>query len=185
MAKSIKNPDIFCLESLWETNPNLQRKSVYPLLQVLQMEYNINIAHLNCNTVEELSHNLKLAYKNYGILYLAFHGRPGNIIVQENIISLDMLADMMGRKFRNCGVHFATCETLNIPRNAINNFIEKTGVSFVSGYRKSVYWMPSAAVDLVYLDCLVNNITNPEIAVQRLKEQVMPSSKNLGFTFIG
>lgn len=184
MSESLKNPNVFCLESMWADNSNLPRQSVYPLLEIIKMAYNIKVSHLNCNTIEEFQHNLDLANRKYGIIYLAFHGRPGKLLLGETEISLDELAEMMGTKFKRCGVHFASCSTLGITKTAIRNFIEKTGVAFVSGYTKSVYWIPSAAVDLVYLDYIISNFGNPEKAVHLMKSQIVPSSKNLGFTFV-
>lgn len=169
----------------WENSKNLPKYSVYPLLQILQLENNNHIAHFNCNTVEEFKYNLSLPKRKYGIIYLAFHGKRNKILMQEEEISLDELAEFMGNKFSGCGIHFATCDTLDIPKTAILNFIEKTGVSFVSGYKKSVYWTSSAAVDLIYLDCLINSTKNPELAVEKMRTQIIPSNKNLGFTFIG
>lgn len=184
MSLALKNPNVFCLESVWADNTNLPRQSVYPLLEIIQMAYNIKISHLNCNTLEEFQHNLSLANRKYGILYLAFHGRPGKLLINETELTLDGLAELMGAKFKRCGVHFASCSTLGITKTAIKNFIEKTGVSFVSGYTKSVYWIPSAAVDLVYLDSIISNFSNPEKAVETMRTQIIPSSKNLGFTFV-
>jgi hypothetical protein len=184
MSTALKNPNVFCLESIWADDTNLPRQSVYPLLEIIKMAYNIKVSHLNCNTLEEFKHNLLLANRRYGVIYLAFHGRPGKLLVNENEITLDELAELMGTKFKRCGVHFASCSTLGITKSAIKDFIEKTGVSFVSGYTKNVYWIPSAAVDLIYLDYMISNFGNPEKAVELMKTQLVPSSKNLGFTFV-
>lgn len=184
MSSALRNPNILCIESDWSESIDLPKQSVYPLLELIQMEYKIKILHLNCNTFEEFQHDLNLANRKYGIIYLAFHGKPGKLLIQNKEITLDELAEIMKKKFTRCGIHFASCNTLNVPKTAIQNFIEKTGVSFVSGYKKSVYWIPSAAVDLVYLDYIISNFGNPEKAVERMKTQIIPSPKNLGFTFI-
>lgn len=169
---------------MWTDSPNLPRQSVYPMLEIIRMAYNVNIAYLTCNTLEEFSHNLSLAHGKYGIIYIAMHGRKGKLLISENELTLDSLAGVMGRKFKNCGVHLASCTTLGIAKSEINDFLEKTGVNFISGYKKSVYWIPSAAVDLVFLDYLIENYGDPAKAVEKMKSQIVPSSKNLGFTFI-
>lgn len=187
MTKAIRNPDIFCLENgiWWEESQDLPKYSVLPILNILQVENKNKIAHFHCNTIEEFKYNLNLADRKYGILYLAFHGKSGKLLIHDEEITLDELAEIMSKKFKRCGVHFASCETLNITKTAILNFIEKTEVSFVSGYKKSIYWASSAGVDLIYLDCLISNIKNPQRAVEKMRTQIIPSTKNLGFTFIG
>ncbi len=72
MARS-KNyyKDIACLESLWDTRLD-QRLTVEPILRLAERMNGLRVAHLTCNTVEELRHNLGLfrRKRGYGILYL-------------------------------------------------------------------------------------------------------------------
>ena len=185
MSKRIKNGHIFCLESLWAASTEYPRQSVLPILEIIKMAYVSKISYLSCNTKAEFLYNLSLANKKYGILYLAFHGKSGKLLLpNEDEITIEELGKAMGKNFRGVGVHFASCNVMDEDEEIIKKFIKKTGVSFVSGYTKPVYWLPSCAVDIVYIDYLLDNWTNPELAVEKMKEQIIISDKNLGFRFI-
>ena len=184
MSRKIRNGSIFCLESLWTTSTEHPRQSVLPLLEIIKMAYNVKVSHLNSNTKAEFLYNLGLAGKEYGILYLAFHGQDGKVLLHDDEVTLDEMAKTMGKEFKGMGVHFASCNVMGEDESVIRRFIRKTNVSFVSGYTQPVYWIPSAAVDLVYLDYIIDNWYNPELAVEKMKEQIVPSEKNLGFRFV-
>lgn len=185
VSKAIRNGNIFCLESLWSDSTDHPRQSVLPLLDTLQRAYDIRLTHLNCNTKDEFFYNLGLSKGNYGIIYISTHGESTKIKLHSGDIDLEELSIRMGRKFKNCGIHFASCSTLKTDKKNLEDFVQKTGVSFVSGYKKDVYWIPSAAVDLVYLDYLIDDIAHPEKAVLKMKKMLNPSNKELGFTFFG
>lgn len=51
-------------------------------------------------------------------------------------------------------VHFGSCETIDIEKYRISNFIAVTEVSMVVGYKRDVDWIDSAAMDLLLLDWL-------------------------------
>jgi hypothetical protein len=146
---------IACVESLWDTNIE-QRLSVIPIVKLTSKLHNLKFTHLTCNTKEELKHNLKKLKRKsgYGILYLSFHGHPGEIVVDGSKLKIESLASLMGTGFANWVVHFGTCETIDIEKARIFNFIEATGVSMVLGYRKDVYWVDATALDFLLLDWL-------------------------------
>src|SRR5213593_5182643 len=75
--------NIACLESLWDGNIE-SRLSVVPLLELASRVDEIRFSYLTCNTEDELEHNLdKLKNKRgYGILYLACHGKPGELVLR-------------------------------------------------------------------------------------------------------
>lgn len=184
MSRKIRNGAIFCLESLWTNSTEHPRQSVLPILDIIKMDYNVKVSHLNSNTKTEFLYNLGLVGREYGILYLAFHGQSGKIMLHDGDVSLDEMAKVMKQEFRGMGIHFASCNIMGEDEVVIRRFMRKTKVSFVSGYTQPVYWIPSAAVDLVYLNYIIYNQYNPELAVEKMKEQIIPSEKNLGFKFI-
>src|SRR2546427_7917224 len=79
--------NIACLESLWDGNIE-SRLSVVPLLELASRVDEIRFSYLTCNTEDELEHNLdKLKNKRgYGILYLACHGKPGELVLDESSV---------------------------------------------------------------------------------------------------
>lgn len=104
-----------------------------------------------CNTVEEMKCNLA-KFNNevgHGILYLAFHGKPGRIVLNEESIDLGSLAQLIGSRFASCIVLFGSCGTIDVPREQIMNFMAVTKTTMIMGYRKKVDWMESAALDLL------------------------------------
>ena len=118
--------------------------------------HDLKFTHLNSNTREELKHNLnKLKKKSgYGILYLSFHGHPGEIILDGPTIKIETLASFMGKGLTDWVVHFGSCETIDTEEHRIYNFIEATGVSMVLGYKRDVYWADATALDFILLDWL-------------------------------
>src|SRR5688500_6927640 len=94
--------DIACLESIWDTRLD-DRLSVQPIVRLAGQLNRLRVAHFTCNTEAEFRYNVGLLRRKrgYGILYLAFHGRPGVIQLPEIDISLDALAHLLGRGFAN------------------------------------------------------------------------------------
>jgi hypothetical protein len=148
--------NIACLESLWDKDIE-HPFSVAPILELSSKINNVKFIHLSCNTIEELAHHLNLLKKRrgYGILYLAFHGKPGRIILNETPIDLEILADFMGKGFKNWVIHFGCCETMRVGKKKKMNFIKRTEASMVTGYRTEVDWINGTVMDLLLLNCLL------------------------------
>jgi hypothetical protein len=147
--------NIACLESLWDADIE-NRLSVRPILKLASMMNNVKFTYLTCNTREEMKHNLEKlkGLRGYGILYLAFHGKPGVLLLDESSVDLETLAAFMGRGFVDWVVHFGSCSTIDVERYRIRNFMNATGVSMVLGYKKDVDWIESTVTDLLFLDWL-------------------------------
>src|SRR5256886_15003083 len=96
--------NIACLESLWDGNIE-SRLSVVPLLELASRVDEIRFSYLTCNTEDELEHNLdKLKNKRgYGILYLACHGKPGELVLDESSVDIEKLAGFMRSEERRVG----------------------------------------------------------------------------------
>jgi hypothetical protein len=132
------------------------RLSVQPILELASKKNYIKSVLLTCNTIEELEYNLKIVpHRNgYGILYLAFHGFPGGIILAESKAKLETISDFMGKRFSNWIVYFGSCATLRIEQRRVFDFMENTKVLMTIGYKKRANWMEGSALDLLLLDCL-------------------------------
>jgi hypothetical protein len=89
---------IACLESLWNTELE-DRWSVHPILELIANMQDLKLAHLSCNTEPEFAYNLRVLSKrrSYGILYLAFHGAPGQVcLADDTSVSLEELQNYRG-----------------------------------------------------------------------------------------
>lgn len=153
-TKYTKN--IACLESLWNTDIE-DRWSVRPILEVIANIHDLKLAYLSCNTHEEFAFNLKMLAKrrSYGILYLAFHGAPGEIFLGDDTsLTLENLQELMGTRFADWIVHFGSCSTVDVTPRQLKSFVVETQVKMVLGYTKSVDWIESSALDLLIFQSL-------------------------------
>jgi hypothetical protein len=161
MARTNTRKKILCLEGLWDNNLE-QHLSVKPLLETISKLNNIKYTHCPCNTVSEFQFHLyqftrSQIVSKYGILYLAFHGHSGRIVLSDQEqLNLEELANLMGQRFRGWSVLLSCCSILCLGEKRIKNFIKQTEVGLVIGYRKDVDWGESISLDLIILDHLVN-----------------------------
>ncbi|SBV98307.1 DUF6642 family protein [uncultured Dysgonomonas sp.] len=93
--------NIYCLEGNWNKNPK-SHQSVKPMLELLRTFANIKYVYYKCDTKEEFYKRLqqftKGTYKNYPVLYLAFHGKPNRIEVEKQHITLKEIATALEGK---------------------------------------------------------------------------------------
>jgi hypothetical protein len=148
---------IFCLESLWSnTATDSHRLSVAPIVEFVGNFNNVKHTKFDCGTPAELEFRLGHSRKSgYGILYLAGHGLNGEYFLDHDSVSLEKLAKMMKNRFQGWYIHFGSCLVLNTNEDNIKWFKNITGVWSVSGYKKSIEWVMSSALDLVWLDYMV------------------------------
>jgi len=132
------------------------RLSVQPILELAAKKNGIKSVLLTCNTIEELAYNLRIVPRRngYGILYFAFHGYPGGIMMAADRAKLETIAEFMGKRFSNWIVYFGSCDTLRIRESRIFKFMEKTKVLMTIGYRKRAFWTESSALELLLLDLI-------------------------------
>jgi hypothetical protein len=93
---------------------------------------------------------------DYRILYLAFHGQAGRLIVGDdfewtNWLDLDDIERQLGRDAAGCVVYFASCATMDVDKSRLQEFIRNTGCAALCGYRGPIHWMDSAVFDLMPL----------------------------------
>jgi hypothetical protein len=161
ISKNNGSKNIACLEALWDDNLE-QRIGATSLLDLVAKISDVRFTLLSCNTREEFEFNInKLCIsrikKNYGVLYLVFHGEPGRIsLANEVSLSLEELADVLGDRFKGWVVHFSSCSTLAIKENRLKDFIRNTKVSLVIGYTKNMSWSECMAMDLLLFENIAN-----------------------------
>jgi hypothetical protein len=146
---------IACLESFW--NDDIEhRLSVVPILELLTKMNGTRFVALSSNTYFEFLFNLELIQHKRGfkILYLAFHGYRGGIYLPDTKIDIEDLSEVMKKSFRNWIIFFNSCQALKVEKSRIYDFISKTGVMMVMGYKEKLNWIDGAALDLLLLDWL-------------------------------
>jgi len=162
ISKNNGSKNIACFEGLWDDNLE-ERLTAAALLDLAAKISEVKFTLLSCNTRDEFEFNINKfcisrIKKNYGVLYLVFHGEPGRIFLSDEVpLSLEELADIMGDRFKGWVVHFSSCSTLAIKENRLKDFIRKTKVSLVIGYTKSMSWSECMAMDLLLFENIANH----------------------------
>lgn len=164
---------IYCVEDVW---PERQKMSARPLLDMLEDYHEIPTVHRIATNGKQLKERLgqwAKADMTFAILYLWYHGSPGSISPSGNdSVELEHIEEELEGCCDRCLIHFGSCEILKLDRERIDSFLERTGAVAVSGYRKNVGWIEPIALELLYLDCLQQKIS--EMGNQRyIDENIM------------
>lgn len=145
---------IYCLEGNWNTNPR-SKQSIRPILDILYYSAGIRYVYRKCNTKDEFFEYLQQftfkRYKNYRILYIAFHGQPNGIQIGRDFVTLSEIADVLEGHLSGRIVHFGSCSSMRTKRANIDDFMNRTKANLVSGYRKQVDFIESTAWEMIYL----------------------------------
>lgn len=161
MKKADQWKGVFCLEGLWDTDLKVN-SSVEPVLQLLNKQYpKLKYIHGDCATPEELRFYLakwiQKSYRDYPILYLAFHGKEKRIIISGGDIELSEIGEILKGKCDNRIIIFGSCSTLRADKRLIRSFINQTGCLAVCGYREDIDWVQSAAFELLMIEGMQDN----------------------------
>jgi hypothetical protein len=154
---------VFCLEGDWWGD--LKRPtSVEPILELLEKSrLHVPYIYRDAGTREELGYYVrKWAQKkhaDYPILYLGFHGGPGEIYVgdQRNkagTIPLEWFEEELRGSFGPGDrrvILFGSCETLDVDGRVLRRILRATGLRALLGYKESVDFMDSTIFELVVL----------------------------------
>lgn len=162
---------VLCLEGDWD-NDLTSRTSVLPTLELLERMRIIDFVHRTVTTKTDLAYYLQRwgedpPLQDYFVLYLAAHGaslktgRRTTAILElsdhpDGTVTLKELADMLGDGFENCVVHFGSCSVMRASDSVLDDFRTRTGVKAVTGYRENVAWVPSAAMDQLFLNSIAS-----------------------------
>lgn len=148
--------NIFCLEGDW--TPDLKNtQSIRSALSFMYDNLDIRFIHRHCTKREQFEYYLKKfslrKYKSYSICYFAFHGKPGSLLLAENeIVTLDDLAAMVGDTLKDRIIHFGSCETLSVDIRHIKKFIRETNALAICGYKTDVDFLPSSIFDMLFFE---------------------------------
>ena len=215
MTQDAKNAHgIFCLETIWfdeQSNP-----STRSLLELLERLQGVPFVYRDISTWEEMDFCLgrwvgrSMCEKDYqlgnlGILYLGFHGSPGEISLRDDLshphdedeVDLAKIGESLTHQdskyaVSDCAIHFASCSVLRAPART-QELKEQVGAACVSGYRRSVDSIQSWAFELMYLALLSELLATKNVNAGTLgtlekkiwsKPEYAGLAGSLGFTMI-
>lgn len=183
MSETQKN--IYCLEGNWSKQPS-SKLSIKPILDLLYTTSKVKHIYNKCQTKNDFLIHLERftqkRYKNYPILYIAFHGRTNKISIGNEDITLKEISNVLEGKLEGKIVHFGSCSTLKTSGKNISSFISRTKCSYISGYKKDVNYIISTAFELIYFDILQNKIADNRLE-KYIKIQYPSLVKKLNFTY--
>jgi hypothetical protein len=173
---------IFCLEGFWYGD-HRDTTSVHPVLELIHRINGIHFVHHRCGTVEEFQFSIKRwktksFHKKYPILYLAFHGNKGLIKIGNKQVTLDELALILGTKCEGVVIYFGSCETMKIDNRKLQNFLEKTRVLSILGFKQEVSWIRSASFDIQMLSYFLENKFD-SIGIEKIYQDIQINCKSL------
>jgi|GEM_PF-139932 len=167
---------IYCLEGLWDYNLR-DKSTVQPILELLEKSDICSHMYHSCATKDELEFFLKKwkqkkINKKFPILYLAFHGSKGNILITHNkTYSLKELGTMLEGSCDGKVIFFASCETLNTDERKIQSFLKQTNAIAAVGYKQEVEWMLATAFELLVLDAFQQDRFDSR-GIQNIEEKI-------------
>jgi hypothetical protein len=182
---------VFCIEGNWEEKLS-RHATVKPVLELLRINADVKYIYRDCSTTAEMQYLIdkwqQKGYAEYQILYLAFHGRPGELILDSRTtVSLEELGDIITLKPRQRVVYFGACSVLRGDARPIKAFLRKSGAKAVCGYTTDADWMKSTALDLIAINELQHFSTTRhglEAAESSIRENTRALSGQLGFRMV-
>lgn len=160
----MKHKGVFCLEGLWE-NDLRKPSTIQPLLAFLKQNAEIPYIYRDCGTLGEFEFYIskfpQSQYKYYPILYLAFHGEPGKILLSgKQEYSITAIGELLNGKCKGQIILIGSCSALDIDKRILKTFLKKSGALAVLGYTNDVHWMRSSAFEMLILSELQENVFN-------------------------
>lgn len=189
-----KPKGVFCLEGDWWNDMN-QSSTVRPILELAGAgaSKKVPFVHRDVATREELEFYLRVwtqtRYRKFPILYLAFHGSPGEIHLSDGrkasaVVDLEWIETKLAGRCKGRVIHFGSCSTLSIDRRVLKRFLRVTGATAITGHREDTDWIRSAAFEVLLLDAFQYwSLTKAGArAVQRfIQRDVGQLGRSLGF----
>ncbi|HDQ98968.1 MAG TPA: hypothetical protein ENN51_01585 [candidate division WOR-3 bacterium] len=182
---------IFCIEGNWDDDFAVNA-SVRPVLELLDLNAGIKFIYRDCSTLEEIEFLVDRwrlrRYAQYRLLYLAFHGRPGELVISSKVcLTLEQLGERLGGRCRNRLVYFGACSVLDVPAVRVRHFLDASGAKAVCGYNTEIDWMKATALDLIAMRELQNfSLTRTGLvaAEKAIRQSTKALSGELGFRMV-
>lgn len=190
MRKTNQLKHVFCLEGLWEKDPE-NALSFQPILELIHHLYKARLKYIfnDCPTSKELEDYLikwVIGYKEYPILYLAFRVSNGNIQLRNETYSIDQLSKTLKNKCRNKIIIFGSYGTFDMDNQHIKRFIKETDCLAVCGYKADISWIKPTSFELLMMDAIQGSeFTEKGIdTIAKKLNELSISFKELGFRII-
>ncbi|MDD4889191.1 MAG: hypothetical protein PHU85_04620 [Phycisphaerae bacterium] len=187
-----KRKGIYCIEAEWSSQAT-DRTSVAPLLELLSQVCGIRSYHrdaVNADAAEVLlARWCQKKFRAYPILWLACHGKEGEILFQDGRatngrMTIDQIEKVLQGKCRRTVIYFGSCSVLDLNGNRWQRFLRRTEALAVCGYCEDVDWVDSSAFELLLLTQLQENeLTRAGAAAIRRKllKRAGGMASDLGF----
>ena len=146
---------VFGIEAQWKDQTELSAK---PMLEAVAGYHGASTEHRVARTPEELRGHLlewDELHSACCFVHLWFHGSSGHVCPNDSAgLGLDDILAAYGSKgppWANCVMHFGACSTMSEDSSKLHEFVEKTGLSAISGYECDVGWIEPLALESLYL----------------------------------
>ena len=196
MKSKRKHTNICVIESRWWREKNTSVKVIFDVLADMHTGsphgYDYEVANNRAGFEETLKRQLKNDDSSY--IAIATHGsRQGLELFNDEVVSRAVIRNILKNdclpEGRNTiGVHLGCCTFLD--RSAAE-FLNRGDIGpwWLAGYSKSVDWIESTALDLMFFNKLLlvdNNVTaNPVATIKKVAFKIAKESnglaKRLGF----
>ena len=171
---------IFCLETEWTQSVHDMKyeSQAKPLLEFLNNSSGIGYTFRQIATKADfdyyINHLTRNSYKDYTIVYLCFHGNPGEIDFADqgnyggeaSIELLDFAQENRGI-FEGKVVHLGSCSTFKTDEEQIQKFKSLSKALMVTGYQKDVEMTESFIFEAWLLNSLYKH---PDYRAKRLMD---------------
>ena len=171
---------IFCLETEWTQSVHDMKyeSQAKPLLEFLNNSSGIGYTFRQIATKADfdyyINHLTRNSYKDYTIVYLCFHGNPGEIDFAdqghyggEASIELQDFAQENRGIFEGKVVHLGSCSTFKTDEEQILKFKSLSKALMVTGYQKDVEMTESFIFEAWLLNSLYKH---PDYRAKRLMD---------------
>ena len=187
---------IYCLEIGEWFGSAKQTHSVEPILQLLNRCKKNPYIHRDIATHEELvyylQHWTQKRFSSHPILYLAFHGTPGCLLLRrpsgrEKSLPLDQVLEPLLGACKGRFIHFGACSAVDVHGRTLNRYLRETHAIGLSGFNADVDWLDSTLFELALLDSLVSTAFRRDSLrrMQRsLRTKYLPLWNDLGARII-
>jgi hypothetical protein len=134
----------------------------------------------------------------YPILYLAFHGGKGSLLLHkrsggtgsrilEDELKLGQLGEMLGPRCQGRVLFLAGCRTLYPHGHVLRSLCRRTGALAIIGYRAEVTWLRATAFEAIVLASLAEvSMTRRgvEAAKRNIEAEAGSLARELEFTIV-
>ncbi len=176
---------IFAVEGAWEDGVEYL-ESVRPVLETIASTTGVGFVHRHAETPAMMRAlmDIWVSYETgYHVGYFAFHGVPGAIEFQHGEqMSLEELGEHLDRRVNGGVIHLGGCSVLRIGDRRLQEFRKRAGASLVTGFRRDVDWLESAAFEVLALYRLADS--SPGHAINHITRKYPDLVDRLGFVAV-